>query len=253
MRILSVRAELHLCEVRGSSLKTTHIVAAHMSNSPLSPVQHVWGPCSQQLLLVGRAEHSSPELSAAFVSVGGQVIYQQTDMPVALSSVTWGSAGLVAVACHTSDKGSKFAGMLDEHEGSIYLCSVSEPEPVLQVLRIVPSGACITQLCFSACGLLLAWLDHGDGMSPEMDFLTFTNVIQVTGTTAATVCQVTSGQKVTAVDIGHSRFAWQPGESCTHGMHLVWGQGSRSLIVSGPASEPADDDCFPVQQLRFVV
>ena len=152
-------AKLLLCEV-GNTPKAIHLLAPEMPSS----AHFVWAPSSQQLLLVGGEKGNPGTLSAAFVSTSGEVHQQQTAIPRCLSSVVWGSAGLVAIACHVPKEGLGALGSFG-HTGKVFLCSVSEGPPALQILRLISTGACITSLCFGPCGLLAAWVDHGSNMA----------------------------------------------------------------------------------------
>ena len=242
---------LLLCKV-GDRLQTHRILVPDLPGS----LRHLWGPCSQRVLLLGRTPRGIRVLSAAFISASGELLsQQQTSIPLQLSSVAWGSAGLVAVACHVSSRQGP-ASEYYSHTGSVFICCVSEPTPALQVLHVVPTAPCITELRFSS-GLLLAWLEHGD-MRGDFDIRLCMPTFWVQGRSSVMICIASSGETVQAEQLGSSQFTWLPDHWCTHdhGMHLVWGASSRLLTVCGQGLQELESEAstrvVAVQQLCFM-
>ena len=214
-------------------------------------VQVVWSPCSQKLLLVGsqlsRTWEADSTLAAVFCSVDGQLLsHQLTDFPQTLGSLAWSSAGLVAIACHTTGFGH------GGKDGRVVLCTVSEPRPLLQVLRVVATSPCITSLTFSPCGLFVAWADHGVYKSEH-----YPTLFRVDSCPTVVLCKATSGETVQSLQLGRSVFDWAPIDVCKllTGVHLAWSPGSLSLTVCGPVGQavaPAQSSVLRVRELHFL-
>ena len=149
----------------------------------------------------------------------------------------WSSAGLVAVHSHA-----------ESIYGCVALCSVvGNEQPALQLLHLLSSGACVSNLSFNSTGLLLAFADHGRwGRSHELiSQHDHEQYVQVAGQRSQViVCAALSGKAAIVADHGRQGVIWQPARrlapralSNELGLMCAWYPDSTSLVIAGPARE----------------
>ena len=192
--------------------------------SSISSACIAWSPTSQQLLCVAHGQIFHVCARTAVI-----LSQQQPAWLWEAATVVWGSTGIVAVHAHNEDG-----------QGRISLCSVSGAEhPVLHVLHVLQTGACVSNLSFPCSGLLLVFADHGawtqQPTSSSPGYFVGRHSRKVT------VCTVLSGRTAIVAECGQRPSDWDPCIPRTArelspdlGVMVAWMPDGHSLLVASP-------------------